>query len=181
MPPFAPSQVGDCSRLRLARLELDVVSGIADVAGTDPGPHGLCVTADPPAGLLQGVSVIAQADGRYEVDLCLIARLVPLLSLGAEIRRRLRLRAEREGLARELGTVNVQFAGALSAGETLEEPAVAHAAPTGEIPNAETSKARGLEERGPAASPAPAGAPSSPPAPSESGEASGSPFREPRP
>ena len=180
MPPFAPSQVGDCSRLRLARLALDVVSGISDVVGTDPGPHGLCVTADPPAGLLQGVSVMAQADGRYEVDLCLIARLVPLLSLGAEIRRKLRLRAEREGLTRELGTVNVRFAGALSAGETLEEPAVAHAAPTDESSNAE-AEARGLEERGPAASPAPAGAPSSPPAPSESGEASGSPFREPRP
>lgn len=122
MPPLATLRAGDSTRLRLAHLALDVVSAIPGVAGTDAGPGGLCVTADPPQGLLRGVSVIAQADGRYEIDLCLIARMVPLLSLGEEIRRRLGGRAEREGLAAELGTVNVQFAGAVSAGETVAEP-----------------------------------------------------------
>ena len=121
MPPVPPSQVGDFSRVALARLALDVVSRIPGVAGTDAGPGGLCVTADPPFGVLRGVSVIAQPDGRYEVDLCLVARMVPLLSLGEDIRRQLRARAVREGLADELGTVNVEFSQALGAGEMMVE------------------------------------------------------------
>jgi hypothetical protein len=115
------AQVGEGSRLTLARLALDVVSMMPGIAGTDAGPGGLCVIADPPFGVLRGVSVIAQPDGRYEVDLCLVARMVPLLSLGEDIRRRLRARAAREGLADQLGTINVEFAQALSAGETMVE------------------------------------------------------------
>lgn len=121
MPPVPPTQVGDASRVALARLALDVVSRVPGVAGTDAGPGGLCVTADPPSGVLRGVSVVAQPDGRYEVDLCLVARMVPLLSLGEEIRRQLRARAVREGLADELGTVNVEFSRALGAGEIMVE------------------------------------------------------------
>jgi hypothetical protein len=116
-----PSQVGDASRVVLARLALDVVSTIPGVVGTDAGPGGLYVTADPPFGILRGVSVIAQSEGGYELDLCLVARMVPLLPLGEEIRRRLRARAAREGLADQLGTVNVEFARALSGGETMIE------------------------------------------------------------
>jgi hypothetical protein len=119
MSSVPPSQVGDASRVALARLALDVVSTIPGVAGTDAGPSGLCVTADSPFGVLRGVSVIAQPDGRYEIDLCLVARMVPLLALGDDIRRRLRARAAREGLADQLGAVNVEFAQALSAGETI--------------------------------------------------------------
>ena len=121
MSSVPPEPVGDASRVALARLALDVVSTIAGVAGTDAGPGGVCVTADPPFGVLRGVSVIAQPDGRYELDLCLVARMVPLLPLGDEIRRRLRARAAREGLADQLGSVNVEFARALSAGETMVE------------------------------------------------------------
>src|SRR5690349_2946044 len=109
MSSVPPSQVGDASRVALARLALDVVSTIPGVAGTDAGPGGLCVTADSPFGVLRGVSVIAQPDGRYELDLCLVAWMVPLLALGDDIRRRLRARAAREGLADLLGTVNVEF------------------------------------------------------------------------
>src|SRR5947199_4319841 len=109
MSSVEPSHVGDASRVALARLALDVVASIPGVAGTDAGPGGLCVTADPPFGVLQGVSVIAQSDGRYEVDLCLVARIVPLLPLGDDIRSRLRARAAREGLAEQLGAVNVEF------------------------------------------------------------------------
>ncbi|MBV9415441.1 MAG: hypothetical protein JO363_10735 [Solirubrobacterales bacterium] len=121
MPSVPPTQVGGAARVALARLALDVASAMPGVAGTDAGPGGLCVTADPPFGVLRGVSVIAQPDGRYEVDLCLVARMVPLLSLGEDIRQRLRARAAREGLAGQLGTVNVEFSQALSAGETLVE------------------------------------------------------------
>jgi hypothetical protein len=123
MSSVPPPQVGDASRVALARLALDVVSTIPGVAGTDAGPGGLCVTADPRLGVLRGVSVIAQPDGRYEVDLCLVARIVPLVPLGDDIRRQLRARAAREGLADQLGAVNVGFARALSAGETMVEVA----------------------------------------------------------
>lgn len=121
MSSVPPSQVGDASRVALARLALDVVSTIPGVAGTDAGPGGLFVTADPPFGVLRGVSVIAQPDGRYELDLCLVARMVPLLPLGDDIRRRLHARALRDGLADQLGSVNVEFSRALSAGETMVE------------------------------------------------------------
>ena len=121
MPSVPPEQVGDDSRVALARLALDAVSTMPGVAGTDVGPGGFCVTADPPSGVLRGVSVIAQPDGRYEVDLCLVVRMVPLLSLSDDIRHRLRARAAREGLADQLGTVNVDFAQALSVGETIVE------------------------------------------------------------
>jgi len=133
MPSVPPTQVGGAARVALARLALDVASGMPGVAGTDAGPGGLCVTADPPFGVLRGVSVIAQPDGRYEVDLCLVARMVPLLSLGEAIRRQLRTRAGREGLASQLGTVNVEFSQALSAGETLVD------APPPPLPPAGTS------------------------------------------
>lgn len=121
MSSVSQSQMSDASRVALARLALDVVTTMPGVAGTDAGPGGLCVTADLPFGVLQGVSVIAQSDGRYEVDLCLVAWMVPLPSLGDEIRHRLRTRALRAGLAGQLGTVNVEFVQALGPGETLRE------------------------------------------------------------
>lgn len=113
--------VGDASRVTLARLALDVVSRIPGVAGIDARAGGRCVTADPPSGVLRGVSVIAQPDGRYEVSLCLVARMVPLVPLGGDIRRRLGARAAREGLLDQLGAVNVEFSQAVSAGETIGE------------------------------------------------------------
>jgi len=101
----------------LARLALDSALAVPDVIGAEAGVHGVHVTADPPAGLLRGVSVIAQADGRYGVDLRLVARMVPLVALGEEVRRRVQASAGRGGLADRLGTVDVEFARLL----TLDE------------------------------------------------------------
>jgi len=78
--------VGDPTRVRLARLALAATRKLPAVVGADDGPSGLYVTADPPHGVLRGVSVIAQADGRYEVDLCLNA--LPALGIGCFLRRR---------------------------------------------------------------------------------------------
>jgi hypothetical protein len=114
-------QVGDSSRLRLAQLALEAAAAAPGVEGVDAGPQGSCVTADPPAGLLRGVSVIAQADGRYSIDLCLVAGIVPLVALGDEIRSKLQARAEREGLAAQLGETNVKFVRVLGPGETLDQ------------------------------------------------------------
>ena len=77
--------------------------------------HGLRVTADPPAGLLRGVSVTAERDGRYAVDLRLVARMTPLMPLGDAVRRRVIASARRaQGLADQLGSINVEFARVLA-------------------------------------------------------------------
>lgn len=120
--PLAPLlQVGASPRVRLARLALDAAQAVPDVLGTEAGLHGVRVTADPSAGLLRGVSVTAQADGRYTVDLSLVARMVPLVALGEEVRRRVQASARRDGLADQLGTVNVEFARLLTSEEARRD------------------------------------------------------------
>ena len=123
MPPAPlapPLQSRASDRVRLARLALDAALVVPDVLGAEAGVHGVRVTADPPAGPLRGVSVIAQADGRYAVDLRLVARIVPLVTLGEEVRRRVQASALRDGLADRLGTVNVEFARLLTPDEARD-------------------------------------------------------------
>lgn len=120
-----PSEVGGSPRVPLARLALEAALALPDVVGADAGPHGLRVTVDAPAGLLRGVSVTAQADGRYAVDLCLTARMVPLVALSEEIRSRVEAAARRAGLADRLDAVSVDFAGVLTAADLLPPPSVA--------------------------------------------------------
>ena len=115
------SQVGDSPRVRLAHLALDAALSVAGVQGADAGPDGLCLTGDPQRGTLRGVSVIAQTGDRYSVDLCLVAGIVPLIELAAEVRRRVQARVAREGLGDQLGDVNVEFSEVLSAAEIAEQ------------------------------------------------------------
>jgi hypothetical protein len=103
-----PMEVGS-SRLPLARVALQAALAAPGVLGSDPGPRNLRVTDDRPAGVLTGVSATASADGRYTIDLCLIAGMVPLPELAETIRARVRAEAARRHLDQELGAVNVQF------------------------------------------------------------------------
>jgi len=131
MPPAPlapPSLVRASDRVRLARLALESALVVPDVLGAEAGVDGVRVTADPPAGRLRGVSVIAQSDGRYAVDLRLVARMVPLVALGEEVRRRVRASAGRGGLADRLGTVNVEFARLLTPEEARRDTEDAHGA-----------------------------------------------------
>ena len=129
MSPRMPTvQVGDSPRVRVAHLALDAALNVAGVQGADAGPDGLCLAGDPQGGTLRGVSVIAQTGDRYSVDLCLIAGIVPLIELAAEVRRRVRARVAREGLGDQLGDVNVQFSEVLSPAEIAERAAREHAA-----------------------------------------------------
>ena len=128
MPPRPRRQTRASARVRLARLALDAALVVPDVLAAEAGVHGVRVTADPPAGLLRGVSVIAQADGRYAVDLRLVARMVPLVALGEEVRRRVQASAGRDGLADRLGSVNVEFARVLAPDEARREIEDARAA-----------------------------------------------------
>jgi hypothetical protein len=126
--PQAPLETRASDRLRLARLALESALVVPDVLGAEAGVHGVHVTADPSVGRLRGVSVIAQADGRYAVDLRLVARMVPLVALGEEVRRRVRASAGREGLADRLGTINVEFARLVTPEEARREVEDAHGA-----------------------------------------------------
>jgi len=90
------------------------------VVDRDGGPKGLRVTADPPHGLLRGVSVTAQADGRYAIDLCLISEIVPLHELADEVVGAVERRFSREGLQDLLGTVSVEFSDVLTAAEIVD-------------------------------------------------------------
>lgn len=117
------SEVRDSPRVRLARLALEAALAVSGVVRADAGPHGMCVTTDPSRGLMRGASVCALADGRYAVDLCLVAGLVPLVELAEGVRSKIRARVEREGLIAQLGEVNVEFVRVLSAEEISEEEA----------------------------------------------------------
>ncbi|MBV8710799.1 MAG: hypothetical protein JOY56_03435 [Solirubrobacterales bacterium] len=96
-------------RLRLARAALEAALDVPGVLDADPGPGRLRVTADPPSGLLVGVSATALPDGRYGVDLSLIAELVSLPELANEVRERVLERARRDRVADFLGSINVEF------------------------------------------------------------------------
>jgi hypothetical protein len=104
-------------RLRVARAALQAALEAPGVLGSDSGPSGLRLTADPPSGPLIGVSATAQADGRYAVDLSLVANMVPLLELAEEVRDRVRKRARGERLEDVLGSINVEFAHVVTAEE----------------------------------------------------------------
>ena len=95
-------------RVRLARVALKAAVASGDVVRGAAGVGVRRVTGDA-GGLLVGVMATAQADGRYEIDLRLVARLVPLAALGEEIRKRVIAAARRSGLDGQLGNVNVEF------------------------------------------------------------------------
>jgi hypothetical protein len=97
---------------------------VRGVLGSDPGPGGVRVTADPTSGPLIGVSATAQSDGRYAIDLSLVADMVPLPALAEEVRSGVRRRADGEQLGAVLGAVNVEFASVATAEEFAAAAAV---------------------------------------------------------
>jgi hypothetical protein len=107
--PDRPEAAGSL-RVSVARIALQAALQAPGVVGSDPGPGRLRVTADPPADPLVGVSATAQADGRYAVDLSLVAGMVPLPALAEEVRERVRKRTRSERLEELLGSINVEFA-----------------------------------------------------------------------
>ena len=124
----------DSSRVRLARLALEAALAVPNVVAAEAGLHGMRVIADPPGGVLRGVSVTADGGGRYAVDLCLVACLAPLVPLGEEVRRRVQAGAQRNGLADQLSTVSVEFARVLTLAEVREaERLASELAPAAEL------------------------------------------------
>ena len=87
MPPVSPvpPKLSASPRVRFARLALETALSVPGVFAGDAGPARLRVTADAPAGTLRGVSVTAQADGRYAIDLCLVVEASGPIALVAAL------------------------------------------------------------------------------------------------
>jgi hypothetical protein len=107
--PFV--DVEPSERVRIARAALEAAVAAPGVAGATAGTPSTVLTADPTgARVLRGVTVAATADGGFDVLLRLVAHPVPLVPLGADVRRRVLLAAGRAGLAGRLREVDVEFA-----------------------------------------------------------------------
>ena len=114
---FDRPQEGQSARVRVGRAALQAALEVPGVLGSDSGPSGARVTADPVSGGLIGVLATAQSDGRYAVDLSLVAEMVPLPALAEKVRAHVRKRVDREQLGTVLGAVNVEFASVVTAEE----------------------------------------------------------------
>ena len=114
---FDRAEAGQSVRVRVARAALQAALEVPGVLGSDSGPSGRRVTADPASGPLIGVLATAQSDGLYAADLSLVADMVPLPALAEEVRARVRRRVDGEELGDVLGVVNVEFACVLTADE----------------------------------------------------------------
>ncbi|HEV2819436.1 MAG TPA: hypothetical protein VGW11_02915 [Solirubrobacteraceae bacterium] len=96
-------------RDRLAQAALDAALGVEGVAGLAPPAPGLSSLGP----LFAGIDVVAEGRDRYGLSLHLAAHLVPLLPLADAVRDAVASAARRDGLADELGRIDVRF-------ETLE-------------------------------------------------------------
>lgn len=97
-------------RSRLARAALEAASSLPQVAGGVRGAQGVWATTDA-GGVLEGVIAVARRDGRYDVELHLVAQwpLGSLYSLADDVRKRVARAADRSGLAHAIGEVSVSF------------------------------------------------------------------------
>ena len=111
------SHEGGSVRVRVARAALQAALKVPGVLGSDSGPSGARVTADLGSNPLIGVLATAQSDGRYAVDLSLVADMVPLPPLAEEVRARVCERVDGEQLGAVLGAVNVEFVSVVTADE----------------------------------------------------------------
>ncbi len=110
-PAPAPGPAArESPRVALAALALRAALAHPAVAGADPGPRGIYVTAATGGARVAGARVIAQGPASYELGLSLITAPVPLRELATEIRARVRRSAEAAGSAPRLGAIQVHIA-----------------------------------------------------------------------
>lgn len=125
----SPSADQPTDRVRLARTALQAALAVPDVVRGEAGGGVPRVTLDV-TGRLDGVLAIARPDGRYTLELRLVARLVPLHALAEAVRARVQTAAARAGLDASLGEVNVEFADLLTAEEIARAALVPEARTT---------------------------------------------------
>jgi hypothetical protein len=140
-------------RVSIARAALQAALGVSGVLDADPGTSRLRLTADPPSGVLVGVSVAALPDGRYGVDLSLVAEMVSLPELAEEVRARVHARVRRDGLEDVLGSIDVEFAQVMTRDECAAAAAKAQREAEEALAAQERRAAAGLDERAEALAP----------------------------
>lgn len=101
---------GASPRVLLARLVWTRALAAEGVAAGDPGPSGVWQTADGDD-VLQGVLVVARPDGRFDVELHLVAGwpTPPLHEVSAAIREDLRSAAGGSEVQKRLGDLSISF------------------------------------------------------------------------
>ncbi len=115
MPPTEPytsstARLVGSSRSRLARVALEAATGMPEVAAGVRGRHRVWATAD--AGeILEGVVATARPDGRFDLELHLVAEwpFGSLFALADQVRTRVRRAAARVHLDGLLGSITVGF------------------------------------------------------------------------
>lgn len=97
-------------RSRLARVALEAATALPEVAAGVRGRQRVWATADA-GGLLEGVVAVAGPDGRFDVELHLVAQwpFGSLFELADQVRVRVRRAAARVDLDGILGSITVGF------------------------------------------------------------------------
>ena len=91
----------------MARLALDAARSLDGVVDATSG-RGRWVTPDR-NGVVSGAIAVVRPDGRFDVELHLVAGLVPLHPLGDRIRERVERDARVAGVAELIGPIHVAF------------------------------------------------------------------------
>lgn len=125
---------GPTPRARLARLAREAALADPAVVGMSAGPGGQWIAADR-GERLTGVGAAARSDGRYDVRVAVTVGepIPPLHELADAIRKRVAAGAKAEGLADELGAVDVSIADVASADPEPDAAEPAPAGPTAEV------------------------------------------------
>jgi len=96
------------TRQRIARTALSAALAVDGVVAATPGRLRTHVTPTGD-GLVQGVTVVAGAGSRFDVELFLVCRPVALRPLAEQVRLHVRSAAALAGLDSALGAVGVHF------------------------------------------------------------------------
>ena len=108
-PPAAAVPAKPPSRAAaIARLALDAACAFQGVLGGTSGRGARWKTPDRDGAVL-GAIAVARADGRFDVELHLIARPVPLHPLGERIRDRIDRDARKAGVSELVGPIHIAF------------------------------------------------------------------------
>jgi hypothetical protein len=122
-PTSSAARAVGSSRSRLARVGLEAATGMPEIAAGVRGRHRLWATVD--AGeILKGVVATARPDGRFDVELHLVAEwpFGSLFALADQVRTRVQRAAARVGLDDLLGSITVGFEDVLDTARDRASP-----------------------------------------------------------
>lgn len=106
-PPAASPEKPPSRAAAVARLALDAARSLDGVVDATSG-RGRWITPDR-NGVVPGAIAVVRPDGRFDVELHLVAGVVPLHPLGERIRDRVERDARVAGVGELIGPVHVAF------------------------------------------------------------------------